>query len=42
MVETFNLIAAKPVLFIGQDESSIESNTANSNTWVDQDGRGAM
>jgi len=34
--------AAKPVLFIGQDESSIESNTANSNTWVDQDGRGAM
>ena len=35
--------AAKPVLFIGQDEeSSIESNTANSNTWVDQDGRGAI
>ena len=32
----------KPVMIIGQDESTFESNLKNGDTWVDKDGRGDM
>ena len=32
----------KPVLFIGQDESSLDSNTFKSSTWYDPDGKGTL
>ena len=32
----------KPVMLIGQDESSIDSNLANNGTWVDNEGKGSI
>lgn len=35
-------LCSRPIMLIGQDESSNESNLKNSDTWVDKDGKGAM
>jgi len=36
------LFGCRPIILIGQDESSYESNLKKSDTWVDKDRKGAM